>query len=175
MPEPEVELSHISMVEKGNGATTKMAAPTCRHQDGGIHMASSRWRCQDGDIKMTVLAQAGCERVDGRRQNDSEQSARFAFSPRKQAGLRAGPLAARPVATVSARGGVRGSQLTLLACTPVHRCPGRRQRCRARVVGGKPCETCSRLMRRCAAVPTGPVNTWTVGGRSSPGALPIAN
>jgi hypothetical protein len=66
-----------------------MATPTWRRQDGDAKMATPRWR-------FSLMSQTGCERVDGRRRNDSEQSARFAFSPRKQAGLRAGPLAARP-------------------------------------------------------------------------------
>jgi hypothetical protein len=78
-----------------------MATPAWRRQDGDAKMTTSRWR-------FSLMSQAGCERVDGRRRNDSEQSARFAFSPRKQAGLRAGPLAARPAATVSAWSGVRG-------------------------------------------------------------------
>jgi hypothetical protein len=85
MPEPEVELSHISMVE-----TEVTSQPRWRRQDGAPKMATPiRWRRQDGGPR--YMSQAGCERVDGRRRNDSEQSARFAFSPRKQAGLRAGP------------------------------------------------------------------------------------
>jgi hypothetical protein len=64
-----------------------------------------RWQFQDGSPRwrFSYVSQAGCERVDGRRRNDSERSARFAFSSRKQAGLRAGPWAARPAAAVSAQ------------------------------------------------------------------------
>jgi hypothetical protein len=97
MPEPEVELSHISMEE-----TEVTSQPRWPRQDGGTKMATPTWRCQDGDAKMatsrwrfSLMSQAGCERVDGRRRSDSEQSARFAFSPRKQAALRAGLLTAR--------------------------------------------------------------------------------
>jgi hypothetical protein len=112
-----VELSHISMVETEVTSQpkwprphdgTKMATPTWRRQDGDAKMTTSRWR-------FSLMSQTGCERVDGRRRNDSEQNARFAFSPRKQARLRAGPLVARPAATVSAWSGVRG--LAWLGCS----------------------------------------------------------
>jgi hypothetical protein len=99
-----VELSHISMVE-----TEVTSQPKWRNQDGGAHVASSRWRRPNGGVKMATLrwrpsyvSQAGSERFDGRRRNDSEQSATLAFSPRKQAGLRAGPQATRWAATASA-------------------------------------------------------------------------